>query len=68
MPACLPATPASCHSTVPPHLLHPATQVAVVEAMKMRNVLRAELGGTVAAVEAAVGAILAADQVIVRLE
>lgn len=36
--------------------------------MKMRNVLRAELGGTVAAVEAAVGAVLAADQVIARLE
>ena len=43
-------------------------EVAVVEAMKMRNVLRAERAGRVAAVDAAPGTVLATDQVIIRLE
>lgn len=43
-------------------------QVAVVEAMKMRNVLRADVAGVVAAVEARQGDVLGADQVIVRLQ
>lgn len=46
----------------------PSNQVAVVEAMKMRNVLRAEVAGVVAAVEAGQGEVLGADQVIVRLQ
>ena len=42
--------------------------VAVVEAMKMRNVLRAGSAGRVAAVKSEVGASVAADEVIVSLE
>jgi biotin carboxyl carrier protein len=42
--------------------------VAVVEAMKMRNVLRAAGAGRVAVVAAAAGRSVAADQLIVRLE
>lgn len=57
------------HQCLPhPKHTHPHEQVAVVEAMKMRNVLRAELEGVVASVEAQKGAVLAADQVIVRFE
>lgn len=51
-------------TTIAPHT--PVAQVAVVEAMKMRNVLRAEVDGVVGAVEAEAGAVVAADQVIVR--
>ena len=43
-------------------------EIAVVEAMKMRNVLRAAAAGRIAAVAAAAGASVAADQVIARLE
>jgi propionyl-CoA carboxylase alpha chain len=43
-------------------------EVAVVEAMKMRNVLRAGAGGTIASVEVVAGASVAADQVIAKLE
>ena len=43
-------------------------EVAVVEAMKMRNVLRAAGDGTIQSVEATAGASVAADQVIARLE
>ena len=43
-------------------------EVAVVEAMKMENVLRAEQDGTVAAVLAEPGASLAVDQPIVEFE
>jgi propionyl-CoA carboxylase alpha chain len=43
-------------------------EIAVVEAMKMRNVLRAERSGKVKEVLVEAGAILAADQVLVRLE
>ncbi len=42
--------------------------LAVVEAMKMENVLRAERGGTVAKVSAAVGDSLAVDAVILEFE
>ncbi|WP_394647453.1 biotin carboxylase N-terminal domain-containing protein [uncultured Sphingomonas sp.] len=42
--------------------------LAVVEAMKMENILRAEKAGTVAAVEARAGDSLAVDQVILELE
>ena len=43
-------------------------EVAVVEAMKMRNSLRSGAAGRVKEVGAAQGASVAADQVIVRLE
>lgn len=43
-------------------------EVAVVEAMKMRNVLRAGSAGRVAAVDCQAGGSVAADQVIVRFE
>lgn len=43
-------------------------ELAVVEAMKMRNVLRADAPVRVASVEATPGTILAADQVILRFE
>jgi propionyl-CoA carboxylase alpha chain len=43
-------------------------EVAVVEAMKMRNVLRSERAGTVAAVDVKPGDVLSADQVLVRLQ
>jgi len=43
-------------------------EVAVVEAMKMRNCLKANGGGTIASVEVVAGASVAADQVIARLE
>ena len=43
-------------------------EVAVVEAMKMENLLRAEQDGTVAAVLAAPGSSLAVDQPIVEFE
>ena len=42
--------------------------LAVVEAMKMENVLRAERDGTVASIEAAPGDTLAVDAVILRFE
>ncbi|KAL4856779.1 Propionyl-CoA carboxylase alpha chain [Chlorella vulgaris] len=46
----------------------PGDEVAVVEAMKMRNVLRAEVDGVVGAVEAEAGAVVAADQVILKAD
>ena len=59
------------HATaiLPPRAL-PAlpAQVAVVEAMKMRNVLRAAVEGVVKSVEVAAGAVVAPDQPIVRFE
>ena len=42
--------------------------LAVVEAMKMENILRAEKSATVKSVEAATGDSLAVDQVILELE
>jgi propionyl-CoA carboxylase alpha chain len=42
--------------------------LAVVEAMKMENILRAEKSGTVASVQAQAGDSLAVDQVILELE
>ena len=42
--------------------------LAVVEAMKMENILRAGKSGTVKAVEAKAGDSLAVDQVILELE
>ncbi len=42
--------------------------LAVVEAMKMENILRAEKAGTVKSVEAAVGDSLAVDQIILEME
>ncbi|KAL6786027.1 hypothetical protein ACKKBG_A01110 [Auxenochlorella protothecoides x Auxenochlorella symbiontica] len=48
--------------------VRPGDDVAVVEAMKMRNVLRAEVEGVVAAVEAAPGDTVAADQVLLRFD
>ena len=42
--------------------------LAVVEAMKMENILRAEKTATVKSVEATAGESLAVDQVILELE
>ena len=44
----------------------PGNDIAVIEAMKMENLLKAEAGGTVAEVLAAEGDSLAVDQPIVR--
>jgi hypothetical protein len=46
----------------------PGAELAIVEAMKMRNVLRAEQEGIVKAVPAKVGSVLASDQVIIEFE
>ncbi|KAK2079800.1 hypothetical protein QBZ16_002195 [Prototheca wickerhamii] len=46
----------------------PGDDVAVVEAMKMRNVLHAEVEGVVASVEVKPGSTVAADEVIVFFE
>ena len=43
-------------------------ELAVVEAMKMENVLRAERDGVVSAVKASAGDSLAVDQVILEFE
>ena len=43
-------------------------EVAVVEAMKMENILRAERPGVVKTVNSAAGDSLAADQIIVEFE
>jgi propionyl-CoA carboxylase alpha chain len=41
--------------------------VAVVEAMKMQNIIRAERDGVIAKVHAATGASVAADEVMIEL-
>lgn len=46
----------------------PGDEVAVVEAMKMRNVLRAEVAGRVVEVGGKEGSTVAADEVLVRFE
>ena len=43
-------------------------ELAVIEAMKMENVMRAERDGVVAAIHAAAGDSLAVDQAILELE
>jgi propionyl-CoA carboxylase alpha chain len=48
--------------------VHSGEKLAVVEAMKMENVLRAEVNGTVKAIHAEPGASLAVDQIIVEFE
>jgi propionyl-CoA carboxylase alpha chain len=48
--------------------VEPGQALAMVEAMKMENVLRAEKTATVAAIEASVGDNLAADQVILTFK
>ncbi|KAL4458176.1 hypothetical protein ABPG75_013041 [Micractinium tetrahymenae] len=53
---------------LPGQHVNPGDEVAVVEAMKMRNSLRADLEGVVASVEAAAGSVVGADQVIVRFQ
>ena len=49
-------------------LVQPGQALAVVEAMKMENILRAEKSATVKSVEAKAGDSLAVDQVILELE
>ena len=49
-------------------LVQPGQPLAVVEAMKMENILRAEKSATVKSVEAKAGDSLAVDQVILELE
>jgi propionyl-CoA carboxylase alpha chain len=44
----------------------PGEELAVIEAMKMENVLRAERDGTVAKLRARAGDSLAADQIILE--
>ena len=48
--------------------IEPGQELAVVEAMKMENVLTATQGGVVAAIRAAAGDSLAVDQVIIEFE
>ena len=48
--------------------VHPGQPLAVVEAMKMENILRAEKAGTVKAVNAKAGDSLAVDAVILEME
>ena len=48
--------------------VQPGQPLAVVEAMKMENILRAEKTGTVKSLEAKAGDSLAVDQVILELE
>ena len=48
--------------------IEPGQELAVVEAMKMENVLTAAQGGVVAAIRAAAGDSLAVDQVIIEFE
>ncbi len=48
--------------------VEPGQPLAVVEAMKMENILRAEKGGIVKSVEAAAGDSLAVDQIILAME
>ncbi|MGN6269196.1 MAG: biotin carboxylase N-terminal domain-containing protein [Sphingomonas sp.] len=48
--------------------VEPGQPLAVVEAMKMENILRAEKAGTVKSVNAAAGDSLAVDEVILELE
>ncbi|MGZ0188068.1 MAG: biotin/lipoyl-containing protein, partial [Alphaproteobacteria bacterium] len=48
--------------------VEPGQALAMVEAMKMENVLRAEKTATVATIDAAEGDSLAADQVILTFE
>ena len=55
-------------SVAPGDSVKAGQEVAVVEAMKMENLLRAEQDGTVAAVLAEPGAILAVDQPILEFE
>lgn len=46
----------------------PGDDVAVVEAMKMRNVLKSDVAGKVKAVRVAAGDVVRADTVIVEFE
>jgi len=48
--------------------VQPGQPLAVVEAMKMENILRAEKAGTIKSVQVEAGASLAVDQVILELE
>ncbi|MEX2186671.1 MAG: biotin/lipoyl-containing protein, partial [Pirellulales bacterium] len=50
------------------HAVKPGQDLAVVEAMKMQNVLRAERDGKIAKVHVGVGDSLAVDQVILEFE
>lgn len=71
-PACCPLAgsinPVLDHGSPGSGSLPPLLQVAVVEAMKMRNVLRTDVEGVVASVEATAGSVVGADQVVVRFE
>ena len=48
--------------------VQPGQPLATVEAMKMENILRAEKSATVGKINAAEGASLAVDEVILELE
>lgn len=52
----------------PGQAVEPGDGLVVVEAMKMENELRAEAGGTVAAVEVTTGQTVDRDEVLVRFE
>ena len=63
------AGPADARSTsAPGDKVEAGQPLAVVEAMKMENILRAEKAGTVAKVDAKAGDSLAVDAVILELE
>jgi propionyl-CoA carboxylase alpha chain len=51
----------------PGQLIRSGEQVAIIEAMKMQNIIRAERDGTVKAVNAKAGDSVAADEVLVEL-
>ncbi|WP_114393850.1 acetyl-CoA carboxylase biotin carboxylase subunit [Oleisolibacter albus] len=53
-------------SVAPGDTVEAGQELAVVEAMKMENILRADSGGTVKAVRAEKGASLAVDQIIIE--
>ena len=52
---------------VPGQAVRTGEQVAIIEAMKMQNIIRAERDGTVKAVGAAAGDSVAADEVLIEL-
>ena len=63
----MPGTLVSC-SVEDGELVEIGQEVAVVEAMKMQNVIRAEKKGTIAKVHAVVGGVLRADEAILEFE
>jgi biotin carboxyl carrier protein len=55
-------------AVAPGDVVEAGDELAVVEAMKMRNVLRSEQSGTIDAVLVEAGAVLQADEVLIRFK